>query len=171
MRLNCRELASSALRQNASSGAALQNSVHRKELIKPEQTTKKAIREAVASSASSILGGLHAGQAFLAREKNAAVEDVEDVEASTEDSQAPPEKASKESVQQSQIEEDTEEAEDATATLNREETEAAAFEGLRDALKSTDKEASVDIKVCRFPAEIIGLFLQLNLNMQDLCSA
>ena len=143
-------MASSALSQNVSSEAVLlQTFIHRKELNKAEENAKNAIREAVASSSSNTLGGLHAGKAFLAREENAAEDNIDDVPpaAGTDDSQASPEEASKEGLREVKTEENIEEAEDATAILNREETEAAAFEGLKDALKSTDKESSVDVKI------------------------
>ena len=149
--MSCRDLASSTIHPKANSGVNFHTSIHRKELIKPKQDPHpKTGSTGASSSASSSQSDLHAEQAILSQEAKGAGIDIEISEATAQQIQAILDETLEKPMQESVEGEGSEEEEvpeEETAVLNREETEAAAIQGLRDALKSTDKEASVDIKV------------------------
>lgn len=120
--------------------------IHRKELSKQEQDPHPRARAgnkgALSSSSSGDSKKLHVLEENIQPEIEA-----DQAEATDQQTQASSHKTAEEPVGKAEGKEDSEEAEDELAAMNREETEAAAIQGLRDALESTDKEASVDIKV------------------------
>ena len=135
----------------AGGGVSHRTSSHRKELVKPEQHPhpETGSRAASSSSRSSHSEEVHAGQAFLSQEMSGAEIRAEDTEATDQQTQILSDETPEKPLQGQGDREESleEEGEEESAVMNREETEAAAVEGLRDALKTTDKEASVDIKV------------------------
>lgn len=120
--------------------------IHRKELSKQKQEQDPHPRAGNKGALSSSSGD-HPEKLHVPQENSRPQNEGKESEAADQQTQASSHKAIVELAEKSEAGEDSEEAEDELAAMNREETEAAAIQGLRDALESTDKEASVDIKV------------------------
>ncbi len=144
----CRDLAASVLYRDVSEGSK-QKTKHRKELIKPEQDSlsEQGVEGTSSITSSSHSEGMHAGQDAMLREEASTERAAEDLEAKTQHSYSLSERSAEKDAESGETEDKEDASEEDSPVMNREETEAAAIEGLRDALRSTDKEASVDIKV------------------------